>query len=46
MPVLELNTNTSISNKKDVAVKASKLIAKLLGKPEDVRPLLPTAANL
>jgi phenylpyruvate tautomerase PptA (4-oxalocrotonate tautomerase family) len=36
MPVVEINTNTSISNKQEVAVKASKLIAKLLGKPEEV----------
>jgi len=38
MPVLEINTNTSISNKQEVAIKASKLVAKLLGKPEDVGP--------
>jgi hypothetical protein len=37
MPVLELNTNTTISNKKEIAVKASKLMAQLLGKPENVR---------
>jgi hypothetical protein len=36
MPILELNTNTTISNKKEVALKASKLMAKLLGKPEFV----------
>lgn len=44
MPVLELNTNTSIPNKKEVAVKASKLMAQLLGKPEHVRRATPLRA--
>jgi len=36
MPVLEINTNTTVNNKKELALKASKLMAKLLGKPEYV----------
>jgi phenylpyruvate tautomerase PptA (4-oxalocrotonate tautomerase family) len=36
MPVVEINTNISVSNKKEVVEKASKLVAKLLGKPENV----------
>jgi hypothetical protein len=38
MPVLEISTNTSISNKKEIALKASKLVGELLGKPESVLP--------
>ena len=37
MPVIELNANTSIPNKKEVALKLTKLVASLLGKPESVR---------
>jgi phenylpyruvate tautomerase PptA (4-oxalocrotonate tautomerase family) len=36
MPVLEIYTNKTISNKKEIAVRASKLMADLLGKPESV----------
>jgi phenylpyruvate tautomerase PptA (4-oxalocrotonate tautomerase family) len=36
MPVFELNTNTSIPNKKEVATRLSKLVAEILGKPESV----------
>jgi len=39
MPVLEINVNISIPNKKELAIKASKLVAALLGKPESVRPM-------
>lgn len=39
MPVLELRTNTKIANKKEVTLKASKLISQLLGKSEAVLPL-------
>ena len=38
MPVLEINTNTTVANKKEIAQKASKLMAQLLGKPESVCP--------
>ena len=38
MPVLEIYTNKTIPNKKEIAVKASKLMADLLGKPESVPP--------
>jgi len=38
MPVLEINTNTKVANKKEIAQKASKLMAQLLGKPESVFP--------
>ena len=38
MPVLELRTNTKITNKKEVTLKASKLMSELLGKPEAVLP--------
>ncbi len=34
MPLLEITTNTVINNSLDIAEKASKLIADLLGKPE------------
>jgi phenylpyruvate tautomerase PptA (4-oxalocrotonate tautomerase family) len=40
MPVFELNTNTSIANKKEVATSLSKLVAESLGKPESVLPRL------
>jgi phenylpyruvate tautomerase PptA (4-oxalocrotonate tautomerase family) len=45
MPVLEIYTNKTISNKKEIAVKASKLMADLLGKPESVIPPSPTAVT-
>jgi hypothetical protein len=38
MPVLEISANTTIPNKKEAAVKASKLVASLLGKAENVVP--------
>jgi len=41
MPVLEINTNIKVANKKEIAVKASKLMAELLGKPNSVPPLPP-----
>ena len=34
MPLLELTTNTAISNCQEVAQQASKLTAEILGKPE------------
>ena len=40
MPVLDICTNTTVSNKKELALKASKLMAELLGKPEYVYPRL------
>jgi hypothetical protein len=36
MPLLEINTNINVPNKKEVAVKASNLVASLLGKDENV----------
>jgi hypothetical protein len=38
MPVLEISANTTIPNKKEAAIKASKLVASLLGKAEKVVP--------
>jgi phenylpyruvate tautomerase PptA (4-oxalocrotonate tautomerase family) len=46
MPVLEIYTNKTISNKKEIAVKASKLMAELLGKPESVSSPLSGGGNL
>jgi phenylpyruvate tautomerase PptA (4-oxalocrotonate tautomerase family) len=39
MPVLEISTNTTISNKQEIVVKASELCAELLGKPNKVPPV-------
>jgi hypothetical protein len=39
MPVLEISSNTTIPNKKEAAIKASKLVASLLGKLENVFPV-------
>ncbi|MBE9564863.1 MAG: hypothetical protein IMF17_06415 [Proteobacteria bacterium] len=35
MPLLEITTNINIENAQAIALKASKLTAELLGKPED-----------
>ena len=35
MPYLEISTNTTIKNSKNIAEKASKLTADILGKPEN-----------
>ena len=34
MPFLEITTNTAINDEQDIAIKASKLTADILGKPE------------
>jgi phenylpyruvate tautomerase PptA (4-oxalocrotonate tautomerase family) len=36
MPLLEINTNVDVPHKKELAVKASNLVASLLGKDENV----------
>lgn len=47
MPLLEITTNTSVTNSQEVAEQASKLTADLLGKPESyVMVKLQTEQNL